>query len=66
MEWNFTPGMFIGGTTFEWDCDTDLGGGTTGSAMEGMVITITFSDLSTVSGELAVDVATVNRSFLNF
>ncbi|MCA8941881.1 MAG: hypothetical protein KDB80_04910 [Planctomycetes bacterium] len=45
---------FEAGETFEMDIDTD-GGGNSGGAMAGLVITVTFADGSSRTGSLAVD-----------
>jgi len=59
-------GAFGVGQTLEFDCDTDGGLGVTGDAMEGMVVTITLSDASVVTGELQVDPFSLNTALLNF
>lgn len=50
LTWTFTDFNF--GETFHFDCDTDGGAGIAGGAMAGMVVTITLSDLTVLTGEL--------------
>lgn len=55
LDFAFTGGMFgPGATRFEFDCDTD-GGGTTGAQMTDMVINITLSNSTVLTGLLVPD-----------
>ena len=62
VSWSFTGGFT--GQTFEWDCDTDGGLGITGDSMRGMVVTITLSDSTVLTGVLSA--VGPGRSELNF
>lgn len=66
ITFSFTPGIFTLGQTFELDIDTDGGLGISGDNMVGMQVSVTFDDMSTVSGALAVDPSTPNRSQVAF
>lgn len=64
IKWYFTPGSFVPGSQLEFDCDTDGGAGTTGAAMEGMVVTIELQSGAILTGELAVNPSVTNASIL--
>ncbi|MGK0156030.1 MAG: hypothetical protein ACI9SE_002997 [Neolewinella sp.] len=65
LKWYFTPGSFAPGSKLEFDIDTDGGGGVTGAAMEGMVVTIELQSGAILTGELAVNASVPNGSILN-
>ncbi len=56
---SFSSGLFV------FDCDTDGGAGVAGSAMAGLVVTITTPN-GTLTGEIAADPMDPNRGFLQF
>jgi hypothetical protein len=64
LKWYFTPGTWVPGAVFEFDIDTDGGAGITGDAMAGMVVTVETLSGAIYTGELQVDLATPQSSFV--
>ncbi|MHC5063747.1 MAG: hypothetical protein ACYTG5_07220 [Planctomycetota bacterium] len=54
LEFNFSPGTFMNGETFEFDCDTDGGIGVSGADMAGLFVWVRFNDGSISETELTV------------
>ena len=52
LKFRFANRKFKLGARFEFDCDTDFGGGIRGGDMEGMVVTIKLGPARTLKGEL--------------
>jgi len=65
LTFRFAPGQFAR-QRFEFDCDIDEGPGEAGGDMAGLVVTITLSDGSMLSGELVADPLDPQRSSIAF
>ena len=52
VTYTFVPGMFGSGMSLSWNMDTDGGPGTSGSAMAGITVTVSWSDNTTSMGTL--------------
>ena len=66
VQFDFTGGLFHG-LTFEFDADTDSGPSSqNGASQAGMSVQVTMSDGTVHTGNLAVDPANPNRSFVEF
>ncbi|HLQ36491.1 MAG TPA: hypothetical protein VK348_01725, partial [Planctomycetota bacterium] len=55
LTYHFTGGTFVGGVTFEFDCDTDGGLGVSGDAMAGLYVKVVLVGGQQLIGNLAVD-----------